>query len=197
MTEQSAKKTDQAKQTEPTNKKTSTDNGGREVVPQRLTAISTREKQHSSQCAVCLSGHREEIERMFLDWYFPKEIVVQYKDISIDSIRRHAVFFELPKKRAENIDAALLRLIQRGVKMSVKGKIDTKTTLQAIELYMRRLGLLDNTTQTLNLGINIEKERKAKQAIGLARFGVKIAEPPEDCKNAKDIPYLESGDETD
>ncbi|MBW1729140.1 MAG: hypothetical protein JRJ62_16575 [Deltaproteobacteria bacterium] len=61
--------------------------------------------------------------------------------------------------------------------MSVKGKIDTKTTLQAIELYMRRLGLLDNTTQTLNLGINIEKERKAKQAIGLARFGVKIAEP--------------------
>ncbi|MBW1729141.1 MAG: hypothetical protein JRJ62_16580 [Deltaproteobacteria bacterium] len=88
MTEETAKKTDQTEPNKPTNKKRQTDNGGREVVRQRLTAISTREKQHTSQCAVCLSGHREEIERMFLDWYFPKEIVVQYKDISIDSIRR-------------------------------------------------------------------------------------------------------------
>ena len=69
--------------------------------------------RHMSQCSICQSSDREDIEEAFVNWGFTNDIAKQY-GVSRDAIYRHAHAFDLFRKRTRNIKRALEPIIERG-----------------------------------------------------------------------------------
>ena len=68
---------------------------------------------HARTCTVCANPRREEIERDFLSWRSPQEIVREYKLGNRAAVYRHAHALGLMDKRFGNVRAALGRIIER------------------------------------------------------------------------------------
>ena len=76
-------------------------------------AMSDSGSPHSRKCSVCANPRREEIERDFLAWRSPQEIVREYKLGHRRAVYRHAHALGLMDKRYANLRAALGRIIER------------------------------------------------------------------------------------
>jgi hypothetical protein len=68
--------------------------------------------RHMSQCSICQSRYREEIEEDWIGWGHPSWIADRY-GISRDSLYRHVHAFDLFKERQKNIVRALERIIDK------------------------------------------------------------------------------------
>ena len=68
---------------------------------------------HSHECKVCNSGHKEEIEKDFVNWHPVKELSEKY-GISESSLRQHIQYFKLRDKRAKNYMKLIDSMIEMG-----------------------------------------------------------------------------------
>ncbi len=74
---------------------------------------------HAGKCSICGHAQREDIERDFLAWQSPKEIVKEYRLGNRAAVYRHAHAFRLMEKRYLNLRAALARIIERAGEVPV------------------------------------------------------------------------------
>lgn len=79
---------------------------------------------HSPRCEVCKSDYRREIEEAFVAWQVPEDIGKIY-GVSGDSVKRHALAFNLRKKRDKNIRGALTQIIHSGMMLGAPVKPET------------------------------------------------------------------------
>jgi hypothetical protein len=87
-------------------------------------------KRHEVRCGICHHPQRAELEREFLDWASPREIVAEYK-VSKTALYRHAEATGLIERRRNNRGIALERMIERAG--------DTKVTAAAVISAIRLL----------------------------------------------------------
>jgi hypothetical protein len=74
---------------------------------------------HTGKCSVCGHPQREDIERDFMAWRSPKEIVKEYKLGNRRPLYRHAHAFGLMERRYVDLRAALGRIIERAGEVPV------------------------------------------------------------------------------
>jgi len=132
--------------------------------------------QHRMQCKVCLHKDLAEIEQVYHTWMPITHIAKKY-GLSYDSLERHVRTFGLQDRRNRNMAGLIDRLIDMGLQGLAPEDIGSQTIAKLIDTKSKLLGLLSDIPP-INIGINIESERKSKQTIGLARFGVVIAQQP-------------------
>jgi hypothetical protein len=76
-------------------------------------ARQIKTRLHARTCSICRNPKREEIERDFLAWRSPQEIVGDYKLGSRMAVYRHAHALGLVRKRYTNLRAVLARIMER------------------------------------------------------------------------------------
>jgi hypothetical protein len=86
--------------------------------------------RHASQCSICLSAYREEIEERWIGWSSTTQMAKEY-NTSRDSIYRHMHALDLFRKRQRNIVSALEQIIERVDQTPTSGP----DILSAIKLY--------------------------------------------------------------
>jgi hypothetical protein len=92
--------------------------------------------RHMSQCSICRSPYREEIEERWVDWGHPSDIESVYH-ISRDALYRHAHALGLFGKRRRNIRMALERIIERVAGVS---SLSASGVVSAIQAYVKLNG---------------------------------------------------------
>lgn len=75
-----------------------------------LTAVNL--KRHMSQCSICRSPYRQEIEEKWTNWCCTHHLAKDYS-ISRDCVYRHMHALGLFRKRQRNIARALEQIIER------------------------------------------------------------------------------------
>ena len=89
--------------------------------------------RHQSQCTVCQSEYRANIEEEYLDWHSPDTIAYRYKTVSKYAIYRHVHAVDLISKRRKNLRMALERLVERGDTVQLSGS----AVISAIKLLIQ------------------------------------------------------------
>lgn len=85
--------------------------------------------RHTTQCSVCRSSHRREIELEFLRWKSPAAIAKQFGLGSRQVIFRHCRATGLFEKRAADVRGILVAVIERG--MNVSARVSPRTIVAA------------------------------------------------------------------
>lgn len=98
------------------------------IPPQKPSLLS-----HRAHCSVCAHPEREEIEREYISWKSPADIVIEHRLRNRSAVYRHALALDLTSKRARNIRAALEHIIEKAYTVSVTAG----AVVQAIALYGR------------------------------------------------------------
>jgi hypothetical protein len=76
-------------------------------------------KLHARTCSICGHARREDIEKDFLAWGSPKQIVKEYKLGNRAAVYRHAHAFGLMERRYVDLRAALGRIIEKAGEVPV------------------------------------------------------------------------------
>ena len=103
----------------------------------RLTAARQNRRpapaRHSRKCSLCRHREREAIERDFLSWQSPDQIVEDYGIADHSSIYRHAHATGLFDRRAQTIRLALGPIVERAMTV----ELTANSVVRAIELLAR------------------------------------------------------------
>jgi len=118
-------------------------------------------KKHKEKCKVCNSPNRKAIERDYINGLSLREIEVDYPELGKNSMWNHLnAYPSLRKKRSENIEAVIDRIIEHGAIGSMK--IDGHLVLKAAQTKLKVQGKLrDSGGQgDLNVQVNVIQEGK-------------------------------------
>jgi hypothetical protein len=105
--------------------------------------------RHGKRCTICLHPDREAIERDFVGWHSPAEIVKTYRLADRSTVYRHAHALNLFKKRQQNVRAALERIIEKAGDVEVTAA----SVVAAVQAYAKinAAGQWIDRTETVNL----------------------------------------------
>ena len=97
--------------------------------PNHAGAVNLGRRQ--SQCSICSSPYRQQIEREWINWTYPGQLERLY-DISRDALCRHAHAFDLSSKRRDNVSLVLQQMIEQVDVVQLSGS----AILSAIQLLL-------------------------------------------------------------
>ena len=83
----------------------------------RLDALAR--SQHAARCSVCRHAERDEIEALYLAWLDPRKIALAFQ-VPLGSIQLHAARLGLDAQRADDVETALGRLVERAMRKLVE-----------------------------------------------------------------------------
>lgn len=134
--------------------------------------------RHKWKCKVCNSENCKAIEKDYINGLSLRELELKWPEISADSFWNHCnAYPKLRKRRSENIESVLDRIIENGSLKHIK--IDGHLVHKAVVTKMKVSGKLPTGTTNIQTSVAVtvtQQEREQKLERGLSRFGFVVGE---------------------